>query len=145
MKRIPGMKYNSLTLCFAACLLSVASLAPAAYAADAIVQSAGNVKYVSGGVGADSIDQLNALSKDFNLKLVFAMNSGNYVSDVAVAITDPAGKTLLNTTSNGPWLLTRLPAGTYKIVATFAGTAVTRQTTVGATALSIVDMRWASE
>ena len=101
--------------------------------------------YVSGGVGAESIDQLSALSKDFNLKLVFALNSGDYLSGVAVAITNAAGKTLLSTTSNGPWFLTKLPTGNYTIVATYTGTAISRQAAIGTAALSVIDMRWASE
>jgi hypothetical protein len=35
--------------------------------------------------------------------------------------------------------------GNYRIVATFAGNAVTRQVAVGATNLSTVDFRWVSE
>ena len=145
MKRIPGMQYQSLARGFAAILLGVASLGPVAGANDAIVQTTGSVKYVSGGVGAESIDQLNALARNFNLKLVFALKSGDYLSGVNVAIADAAGKTLLNTTSDGPWFLIKLPAGRYQIVATFAGTAVTRQAAVGAASLSVIDMRWASE
>ena len=145
MKRIPGMKYKSLAQCFAATLLGLASLAPVAGANDAIIQTTGGVTYVSGGVGLESIDQLTALSRDFNLKLVFALNSGVYVSDVKVAIADAAGRPLLNATSDGPWFLTKLPAGNYQIAATFAGTAVTRRVAVGAANLSTVDMRWASE
>ena len=145
MKRIPAKKYQSLAQCFAATLLGLAALAPVAGANDAIVQSAGGVTYVSGGVGAESIDQLTAIAKDFNLKLVFALKSGDYLSGVRVAIANTAGKSMLSTTTDGPWLLTKLPAGNYQVVATFAGTAVTRQIAVGAANLSVVDMRWASE
>ncbi len=112
---------------------------------DAVVKTAGGVSYVSGGVGTDSLDRLNSLAGDFNLKLVFAMNSGSYVSAVGVVIADAAGKTLLNATSDGPWFLTRLPAGNYQVVATFAGTSVKRQVAVGAVKLRTVDFRWASE
>ena len=78
------------------------------------------------------MDRLSSLTKDFNLKLVFAMKSGDYVSDVKVTIADTAGKTLLNTTSEGPWFLTKLPVGNYQIVATFAGNAEKRTVAVGA-------------
>jgi hypothetical protein len=146
------MKYSKLiTAVKAAILLGSALLAPAlipgasAAGDDAVVKTAGGVSYVSGGVGTDSIDRLNSLAGDFNLKLVFALKSGSYVSDVGVVIADAAGKTLLNTTSDGPWLLTRLPAGNYQIVATFAGHAEKRQVTVGAAKLRTVDFRWASE
>jgi len=135
-----------ITAAGAAMLLGAALLVPAASATgDAIVRKAGGVSYVSGGVGTDSIDRLNALAGDFNLKLVFALKSGDYVSDVGVVIADAAGKTLLDTTSHGPWFLARLPAGQYQIVATFAGNAVKHQIAVGAAKLRTVDFRWASE
>ena len=119
------MNSKSLAHSFAVILLGSASLVPATD--DEIVQSAGGVSYVSGGIGTDSINRLSSLAGNFNLKLVFALNSGAYVSDVRVAIANAAGKTLLDTTSEGPWFLTRLPAGNYRIVATFSGNAVTRQ------------------
>ena len=146
MKPILRMKRKSLAHSFAAILLGSASLVPVASAnSDAIVQTAGGVSYVSGGVGTDSIDRLNSLASDFNLKLVFALKSGEYVSGVRVAIADAAGKTLLDTTSEGPWFLTKLPVGNYQIVATFAGNAVKRQVAVGAAKLRTIDFRWASE
>ena len=141
------MKYSKL---FApvvkAILLCAASLVPAASAnSDESVQTAGRMSYVSGGVGTDSIDRLSSLAGDFNLKLVFALKSGAYVSDVRVTIADAAGKTLLDTTSEGPWFLAKLPVGNYQIVATFAGNVVKRQIAVGAAKLRTIDFRWASE
>lgn len=145
MKRTSGIN-KSLAHGFTAILLSSVSLFPVASANnDVIVQAVGGVSYVSGGVGTDSIDRLGALASDFNLKLVFALKSGAYVSDVRVAIADATGKTLLDTTSEGPWFLTRLPVGNYQIVATFAGNAVKRQVAVGTEKLKTVDFRWASE
>jgi hypothetical protein len=112
---------------------------------DAVVQTSRGITYVSGGVGTESLDRLNGLARDFNLKLVFALQSGSYVADVKVAIADAAGKALLDATSDGPWFLARLPAGTYQVVATFGGNAVKRQVSVGAAQLTTVDFRWASE
>ncbi len=130
----------------AAILLGAATLVPLANAAsDESVQTSGGVSYVSGGVGTDSIDRLSSLARDFNLKLVFALKSGDYVSDVKVTIADAAGKTLVNTTSDGPWFMTKLPAGNYKIVATFDGKAEQRSVAVGGAKLRTVDFRWASD
>lgn len=127
-------------------LLGTASLVSAADASnDESVQTAGGVSYVSGGVGTDSIDRLSSLARDFNLKLVFALKSGDYVSGVNVTIANSAGKTLLDTTSDGPWFLTRLPAGNYQIVATLAGKAEKRTIAVGAEKLKTIDFRWGSE
>ena len=130
----------------AALLLGAASLITVTNAyCDESVQTSGGISYVSGGVGADSLDRINALSRDFNLKLVFAMKSGDYVSDVKVAISSAAGKTLLDATSDGPWFLTKLPPGNYQIVATFSGRAEKRAITVGTEKLTTIDFRWGSE
>lgn len=149
MKRIFRRKNQSLACGLAAILLGSAFLAPVAGANsdEAIVQNTpGGVAYVSGGVGTDSIDHLSSLAGNFNLKLVFALNSGSYVSDVGVVISNASGTTLLNTTSDGPWFLTRLPVGNYQVVATFAGNAVRRQVAVGsAKQIRTVDFRWATE
>ncbi len=76
---------------------------------------------------------------------MFALTSGSYVSGVKVSIADEAGKTLLDTTSEGPWFLTKLPVGNYQIVATFAGKTEKRTIAVGAEKLKTIDFRWASE
>lgn len=131
---------------FAAILLACAFSIPVASANnDGIVQSSGGVPHVSGGVGKDSIERLNALARDFNLKLVFALKSGNYVSDVKVTITDTAGKTLVDTISAGPWLMTKLPTGSYQIGATFAGQTIKRQVSISSATLRTIDLRWAGE
>src|ERR1700686_3310701 len=141
------MRYSKrFTAVVAAIMLSTASLVPITNAnSDEIVQTNGGVSYVSGGVGSASIDRLNALARDFNLKLVFAAKSGDYVSGVKVTIADAAGKTLLDTTSEGPWLLTKLPVGKYQIVATLAGNAEKRTIAVGAEKLKTIDFRWGAE
>lgn len=123
-------------------------LAAAAGAADNDIESvrtAGSVSYVSGGVGTESIERLNSIAGNFNLKLVFALKSGEYVSSVQVSVADAAGKTFLDTTSEGPWLLAKLPAGRYRVSATFAGKAVTQNAALDAAKLRTLDFRWGSE
>jgi hypothetical protein len=141
------MKHSKLFMAICAALaLSAAALAPAVNAAnDEVVQGSGGVAHVSGGVGLTSIERLNAISRDFNLKLVFAMASGNYVDGVTVTIANSAGRTLVDAASDGPWFLARLPAGTYQVTATFAGKTEKRSVTVGAEKLTTADFRWASE
>lgn len=141
------MKYSKpITAVAVVILLGTASLVPVANAnTDESVQTAGGISFVSGGVGTESTDHLNLLAKDFNLKLVFALKSGNYVSSVKVTIADASGKQLLDTTSEGPWFLAKLPAGNYQIAATFAGKAEKRTIAVGAEKLKTVDFRWSAE
>lgn len=146
MNRTSAMKRSLIAHGLAAVLMgSVSLIAIAGSNGDAIVQTAGNVPYVSGGVGDDSIERLDSLAKDFNLKLVFALSSGAYLSGVSVAIADTAGKTLLDATSSGPWLLVRLPAGNYRVIASFGGKAKEHRIAVGNAGLKTVDFRWESE
>lgn len=144
MKPIHGMTRKLMARSFAALLVGTLSLALSVNASDDAVQSAGSVTYVSGGVGTESIDRLNALARDFNLKLVFALTSGEYVSGVRVVITDAKGNTLLETTSDGPWFLARLPTGNYRIVATLADKSLNRQVSVSPGKNRTVDFRWNS-
>ncbi len=141
------MRYSNLfTPALVALLLCAATLVPFADAnSDESVQTAGRVSYVSGGVGTTSLDRLRSLAGDFNLKLVFALKSGDYVSSVNVTIADAAGKQLLDTTSEGPWFLAKLPAGNYQVVATFAGKAEKRTIAVGSEKLKTIDFRWGAE
>ena len=145
MKPISTIKSALLACSIATIFFGSASFALAANSTDTIVQTTGNVSYVSGGVGTESLDQLGAISSQFNLKLIFALKSGEYLSGVQVAITDAKGKSMLDTTSEGPWFMTRLPAGRYQVVATVAGKAEKRQVAVVGTNLKTIDFRWGSE
>jgi len=142
MKSISNCKRKFLAISRATLLIGAISFFPAANAADAVVQNMGNIAYVSGGVGDESIDQLNSLRDKFNLKLVFALKSGAYLSDVHAVIADAKGRTLLDTTADGPWLLTRLPAGSYQVAVSSAGVTKKRQISVAASGLKTVDFRW---
>jgi hypothetical protein len=130
----------------AAMFLASAALLPFTVAnADEQVQQAGAVTFVSGGVDDASLDRMKSMVPGFNLKMVFALNSGAFLSDVNVTIADARGNQVLQTKSEGPWLLARLPAGTYQVVATEGGNAVRRTVTVGAGKASDLEFRWANE
>ena len=146
MNKIPAMKNQISGYGLAAILLCSAALAPLANAAEeATIRNQNGISHVSGGIGEQSISQLGALTGNFNIKLVFALNSGNYVSDVGVNIMDATGKTLLETTSEGPWFLARLPKGKYQIAATLSGNTIKRQIVVGTAPLVTTHFRWATE
>jgi len=111
------------------------SSAPASFADESVV-SVGDVSWVSGGVGADSRERLQALASGFgfNLKLLFARQDGEYLSGVEFRVADPAGRVLLQAVSEGPILLVRVPPGRYIVSAKSDGVEL-RQT------LSAVDGR----
>lgn len=76
----------------------------------------GEVIFVSGGVGADEQNAMQAIRADYNLNLLFSIKStGEYVSDVKVRVADSSGKLLLESVSDGPMLFARLKPGSYTI------------------------------
>ena len=140
------MKKKLISYGLTAILLGSVSLLSVANADNIVIaNNSGGVSYVSGGVGTESLDQLRSVVRDFNLKMVFALNSGEFLSNVRVVINDAKGKTVLDVLSDGPWFLTKLPAGNYQVVATVAGKAERRQINVAATTLRTIDFRWKSE
>ena len=74
---------------------------------------------------------MEAIQRDYNLKLEFAMDNGEYVSDVDVDISDLGGEAVVGETTNGPWFLAALPAGGYKVSVSYEGRTVTRSVKVG--------------
>ena len=105
-------------------------------------RSGGSAPSVSGGVSLNARDTLRGSEKNANVKMVFALNTGNYVSDVQVKVTDSQGRLVIDDTSNGPWLLARLPAGSYTANATFNGSTVTHKFSVGKSGLRTAQFRW---
>ena len=51
-------------------------------------------------------------------RLVFFVSSGNFLANIAVSVTDAAGNEVVNTTTEGPWLILDLDPGQYRVVAT---------------------------
>jgi len=82
------------------------------------IQESQGVRYVSGGVGEGERDELNALSGQFNLRLLFAaQGSGDYLADVQVDIMRESGETILSAQSQGPWFFAKLSPGAYRVKA----------------------------
>jgi hypothetical protein len=126
-----------------AVLAASAVLAPPAGAnSDEVVRAPSGVMYVTGGVGSEAVDRLKSMEGDFNLKLVFANTAGAYLSDVKVTIVDASGQVVLDATSEGPILMAKLPAGDYRVDASFDGHPESRKITAAASRLVTVDLRW---
>jgi len=79
------------------------------------------IAHVSGGIGLDEREKLTAMAKNYSLKLVFAVKSREYLSDVKVKITDSSGKTVLAAAADGPWFFADLPTGKYTVTASLKG------------------------
>jgi hypothetical protein len=105
-------------------------------------KSGGGASAVSGGVSVNARDNLRSQTPPHNIKMVFSLNTGNYVSDVQVKVTDKSGKVVLDELSNGPWLYAKLPAGSYTATATYNGKPVTQKFTVAASGARTAQFRW---
>ena len=103
---------------------------------------AADVPYISGGVGADARQELLAKERDYNLKIIVADKSGDYLADVRVVIESARKERVLDTTMNGPILLAKLAPGTYTIRATSDGKTLTRTVTIAGQGLRQADFRW---
>ena len=123
-----------------ACALGVAALAHAA--PEPQVRQSGAISYLSGGVSEEARESLQAMGRDFNLKLILATKTGAYLSDVGVVISTPAGQSVLDVKAEGPWFYAKLPPGNYVVEAIANGTAVRKNVTIGAQAINQVDFRW---
>ena len=100
------------------------------------------VPFAAGGVGEESQAALTARVAEFNVKIVFALKTGEYLAKVWVGITDGKGKALLETTAEGPWMFARLADGPYTIVSTFEGKSESQKITIAGNKLHMVNFRW---
>jgi len=79
----------------------------------------GAVTYVTGGVGEDEAQAMRAAAADYPLTLELAAAAGGprdeYISNAAVEIRDSRGTPVLQTRTDGPFLLVRLPSGSYNV------------------------------
>src|SRR5262245_20473851 len=87
----------------------------------AVTGQAADVPTISGGVSSAERDELRAKERDYNLKVVTAMKSGDHLSGVQVIIESATKERILETTMAGPILLAKLPPGSHRIEATAHG------------------------
>lgn len=106
------------------------------------VQRAGDVTYISGGIGETEQERMIAREKEFNLELVFSLVQGNYVADVNVVVSDAKGGKVVEDFVRGPFFMARLPAGQFTVAATYEGKTVTRKVAVSEGKLRTEYLRW---
>ena len=104
-------------------MVALALAAPLAAPAQEVLREGTGASFISGGVGEESQARLAAQAAQFNVRVIFALKSGNYLSGVEVGVWDPAGKQVFSTVTEGPWLYARLAPGSYSIRAVLAGQA----------------------
>ena len=102
--------------------LFMLSLLSACYAQLPKVQTQGNITYISGGIGEDEAAAIKAESKSWPLSIEFSehlVSQDLWVAQVYLRILDSKGKTLFDTTVDGPIFLGKVPPGNYELLATY--------------------------
>jgi len=90
---------------------------------------------LSGGIGSDERAQVQARRADFNLRLAFANDKGEYVSAVAVhidALRDGQHQRVYDAQSVGPLFYAHLAPGKYRLELVYRGTSRVLEHQVGA-------------
>ena len=105
-------------------------------------RTAGELTYLSGGVGIDEREAMSAQMGDYNLRLKFAAVGGAYLGKVMVKIEDRNGRTLLETESDGPWLFVKMPKGKYKLIVENDGDSQVRNVDLSKKAVADEIFRW---
>ncbi|RQH05524.1 carboxypeptidase regulatory-like domain-containing protein [Paraburkholderia dinghuensis] len=99
------------------------------------LQHAGDIAYLSGGVGSDQSTAFKDAMPRYPLTLEFARhtasNGNAYLADVPVTITDMHGTTLLSTEAQGPFMLLSMPQGRYTVTARHDGDTQRRTVEIG--------------
>jgi hypothetical protein len=78
----------------------------------------GSIAYVSGGIGDEEAQAMKSAAANYPLTLELATAGEQrdpYIADAKVEIRDRQGNAVLDTTTEGPFLLVRLPSGTYTV------------------------------
>lgn len=72
-----------------------------------------NIVLFSGGISEEERQE----APDEGTRLVFFIQSGNFLSNITVSVKDQSGQELVTTLVEGPWLILNLPTGSYSVVA----------------------------
>jgi len=128
------------------------SAAATALAAEAILlpreQTQGPVSFLAGGVGVEEVKAIEKVANSYPLTLEFCVKSSprsEFVANVKVKITNHEGKLVLETLSQGPLLLAKLPPGKYSVTAEFRGETKTRSVNLAEKRHRRVVFEWLTE
>lgn len=97
------------------------------------IQNQGQIEFLTGGIGLDESQAILQEGGKWPLMLELAKAStprAVYISDVQISIKDVSGTTVLETITDGPYLLAKLPQGKYSLDATYEGETLHRDFTL---------------
>lgn len=96
------------------------------------------VPILSGGIGETDRTSMNDVSQAFNLRVITARPTGEYLAGVNLTIRNERGATLVATVTQGPLLFAQLPPGKYTVTAMSGSDVQTEKVTVAQSHQSVV-------
>jgi|SRR5579871_2765437 len=109
------------------------------------VQSQDQTQYLTGGVGEDESKAILQAASSWPLTLELsrvATPRAEYISDVQITIKDKSGKTVLDMTAEGPYVLVKLPPGKYSLDAAFESKTLHRNITLQKGGSKRISLMW---
>jgi len=104
-------------------LAAATSLAAAGGAMALETGSAGKLEWACGGAGVEERADMKVLESVANASMLFVTERrGGYLADVNFLVRDSSGTPVLEGRADGPYCLLRVPAGRYRVEATYEGT-----------------------
>ena len=83
---------------------------------------AGKMEWACGGAGAEERADMKVLESVANASMLFVTERrGGYLADVNFQVRDSSGTPVLEGRADGPYCLLRVPAGRYRVEATYEG------------------------
>lgn len=80
-----------------------------------VVETEGEISYVTGGVGDEEIAFLKEQEANFNTRILIRAKNGEYMSDLDIRFFDSKNMEILHIEGAGPYLYANLPAGIYNL------------------------------
>jgi hypothetical protein len=109
------------------------------------LQSQGQTEFLTGGIGADESEAILREARTWPLVLQLVQNAPThaaYISDVRVTIKDGSGKIILDTITEGPFLLVKLAPGKYSIDASYESKTLHRDVSIGKGGSNKIMLLW---
>ncbi|CAB3768292.1 carboxypeptidase-like regulatory domain-containing protein [Paraburkholderia humisilvae] len=117
--RLKTVRYSTATALVATLVLTVSGHAFAQSPGLPPVETQGDISFVSGGIGHDEAEALRHDESQWPLSMGFFGPTADYLADVHVRIADSKGNEVMHADSRGPYMLVKLPPGSYTVYARY--------------------------
>jgi hypothetical protein len=73
------------------------------------------IRYATGGIGDEELQELKAIQQEFNLRLLNTGKHGEFVGTYTLQLVDNTGREIFNGKGDGPLFYLSLPTGSYVV------------------------------